>query len=425
MKSALRFLLVARRCEIDELELLAQTSDVVSAIARLVHALQRERGLSNVLLASNGRLYGPQRLAQIADTLRLERDVRTAFDELETQSRRAGNATRLFSRIAAVLPGLHALPLLRRRVESLEADVEFVTAAYVKLIAGLLAVVFEAADGATDPQVSRLLAALFHYMQGKEYAGQERACGAAIFAAARAEPAQRRQWLALIAAQERCFQVFQDFAGSELTLEWQRLQPDPERAGLERLRRIACACSCDTLDLEPGLLAEWFDTSSLRIDAMQLIEERLTQALQAQCMAKIEEARAAAQSDRIVYESLPGETGEPAFAYFEQLDASATASGLPAPAVPISLQLERSVLEMLQEQMRRVQAISDELEAVRAGLNERRLVERAKGLLMARRRFSEEEAHRMLRQTAMRQGRRLVEVAESVLMSADIFPEGS
>ena len=54
MKSGLSFLVTARHCEIDELDQLARTSELVGAIGRLVHALQRERGLSNVLLASRG-----------------------------------------------------------------------------------------------------------------------------------------------------------------------------------------------------------------------------------------------------------------------------------------------------------------------------------------------------------------------------------
>ena len=80
---------------------------------------------------------------------------------------------------------------------------------------------------------------------------------------------------------------------------------------------------------------------------------------------------------------------------------------------------------MVQEQSRRLQAVSDELQQVRATLNERKVVERAKGLLMAHRQLSEEEAHKMLRQTAMNQNRRLVDVAESVLAMADFLPLGT
>lgn len=59
---------------------------------------------------------------------------------------------------------------------------------------------------------------------------------------------------------------------------------------------------------------------------------------------------------------------------------------------------------------------------VRATLNERKVVERAKGLLMAHRHLTEAEAYKVLRQMAMNQNRRLLEVAEAVLTAADVLP---
>ena len=64
-----------------------------------------------------------------------------------------------------------ALCTLRDRVASRQWQAPQATAGYVKLIAGLLAVVFEAADSAADPDVSRLLVTLFNFMQGKELTG--------------------------------------------------------------------------------------------------------------------------------------------------------------------------------------------------------------------------------------------------------------
>ena len=55
----------------------------------------------------------------------------------------------------------------------------------------------------------------------------------------------------------------------------------------------------------------------------------------------------------------------------------------------------------------------------RMPLNERKIIERAKGLLMATRKLSEADAHKMLRQTAMNQNRRLLDVAQSVLALSD------
>lgn len=86
--------------------------------------------------------------------------------------------------------------------------------------------------------------------------------------------------------------------------------------------------------------------------------------------------------------------------------------------------MERSILELVHEQALRLQQIGDELDTVRASLHERKLVERAKGLLMAHRQLSEHEAHKALRQMAMNQNRRLLDVAQTVLAMAEILPPG-
>ena len=77
---------------------------------------------------------------------------------------------------------------------------------------------------------------------------------------------------------------------------------------------------------------------------------------------------------------------------------------------------------MVQEQARRLQAMGDELETTRAALHERKLIERAKGLLMAHRHLNEEEAYRALRQMAMNQKRRVADVAQAVLAMAEMLP---
>lgn len=413
MKSGLSFLIAARRCEIDELDQLARTSELVGVIGRLVHALQRERGMSNVFLASHGVRLAEQRAPQIAECLALEQEVRAGFDQLESEHHRgvgSGNGARLFSRIAWVLPGLDALPALRRRIDALELKPSQSTAAFVKLIAGLLSVVFEAADGATDPEISRLLVAMFNFMQGKEFAGQERAFGAAALAQGRSDETRRLQWQHLIESQERCFQVFVDFSGDAVLALWRESQSDATLAELERMRRRGATSA----PADSALGQAWFDCCTRRIDAMRTVEDRLEADLRALCSHKTARARSELQAYRHVLDTLAPETD--AALFFDDADAQA------ATPAQLGRHLERSVLDMVQEQSQRLQAMSDELQTVRASLNERKLVERAKGLLMAHRRMSEQEAHKMLRETAMNQGRRLVEVAESVLAMADYLP---
>ncbi|RYF19117.1 MAG: ANTAR domain-containing protein [Comamonadaceae bacterium] len=403
MKSGSTFLLAARQCEIAELEELARTAELVGVIGRGIHALQRERGLTNVFLSSHGARFGPQRLQQVEECRRMESEVRAAFDGLDTGSAQARNGARLFSRVAVVLHGLDGLPALRERVARQVLSGPEAVAAFSRLVAGLLSVVFEAADSATDPQVSRALVALFNFMQGKELAGQERALGAAAFAAGSVDAARQQQWRHLVDAQQGCFQVFADFSDAAVLQSEAASREPVVLAEIERLRRIGLAARGDALD--PDLSAAWYEACTRRIDGMRRVEDVLALHLRHLCEARIAQARTELRDQR---------------AMLEALASAVDPAG--AGGTPYGPHLERSVLAMVQEQSRRLQAMGDELDAVRASLNERKLVERAKGLLMAHRQMSEDDAYKALRQMAMNQNRKLADVAEAVLSLAEVLP---
>src|SRR5690606_23123788 len=101
------------------------------------------------------------------------------------------------------------------RVENIAIPAPRMTEAFGRLIAGLLGIVFEAADSAGDAAVSRALVAQFNFMQGKEYAGQERAWAAIGFAGCAFTPALKERLEALRPATERAFLIFHSSASSE------------------------------------------------------------------------------------------------------------------------------------------------------------------------------------------------------------------
>ncbi|MEK9952151.1 MAG: nitrate- and nitrite sensing domain-containing protein [Curvibacter sp.] len=402
MNSGLNFLVAARQCEISELETLALTSELVGVIGRLVHALQRERGISNVYLASRGVRFADALQQQVAECEAVQAQVLTRLDALDTDARRVRNGARLFSRIAFVLHALEGLPALRGRVTRQTVPADEATATYTRLIAGLLNVVFEAADSATDPKISRALVALFHFLQGKEYAGQERAFGGAAYASGRIDAAQHLQWQHLIEAQEACLQVFTDFSDEAVRSAWHAHLPAEALLVQERLRRVAAAASTGGT-LDPNASAAWYEACTQRIDAMKSFEDQLAANLRLLCDERIAQAHADLRDQQAILNALQRQAEQP---------------GNEPPAL-LGPHLERSILGMVQEQSRRLQTMSDELETARAALNERKVIERAKGLLMASRQLSEDEAYKMLRQTAMNQGRRLVDVAKTVLAMSD------
>ena len=75
----------------------------------------------------------------------------------------------------------------------------------------------------------------------------------------------------------------------------------------------------------------------------------------------------------------------------------------------------RPVIEVAIRRFRAHQALREELAEARQGLEERRLVDRAKAALMQRHRLSEPEAYRRLRRMAMDKGQKLGTVAATVL----------
>ncbi len=81
----------------------------------------------------------------------------------------------------------------------------------------------------------------------------------------------------------------------------------------------------------------------------------------------------------------------------------------------------RPILEVARARFEAHQALTERLNEAERQLAERKAVERAKGLLMQRRGLSEDEAYRELRCLAMHTGKRLGEVAETLLAAAHLL----
>ena len=81
----------------------------------------------------------------------------------------------------------------------------------------------------------------------------------------------------------------------------------------------------------------------------------------------------------------------------------------------------RPVLEVACARFEHLQALESELARAQSDLAERKVIEKAKGILMQKRGWSEDMAFSMLRKMAMNQGVRLVEVARHVIAAAEII----
>jgi response regulator NasT len=65
--------------------------------------------------------------------------------------------------------------------------------------------------------------------------------------------------------------------------------------------------------------------------------------------------------------------------------------------------------------------LQSELDRTKTALEERKVIDRAKGILMKARNLSEEEAYALLRRTAMNENRKIAEIAQSIVTAADLL----
>ena len=83
----------------------------------------------------------------------------------------------------------------------------------------------------------------------------------------------------------------------------------------------------------------------------------------------------------------------------------------------------RPVVDVAIARFREVQDLRHELERTKAALAGRKTIDRAKGILMRQRGWSEDAAYHALRKMAMEEGLKLADVAESVVMAARLLKE--
>jgi len=65
--------------------------------------------------------------------------------------------------------------------------------------------------------------------------------------------------------------------------------------------------------------------------------------------------------------------------------------------------------------------LRDELDRARAALEERKVIDRAKGILMKAKNLPEDAAYGLLRKTAMNENKKIAEVAQSVVTAAELL----
>ncbi len=418
-----RFYFASRRAQLSGLDALMTNCRVVTAVKSMIHQLQRERGMSNVFLGSQGLHFKKEREQQVGQTEEAERVLRSMLKSQCFQHDANGITMRLLTSITIALQGLDHLPLLREKVANHDCSPLSSTQAYSRLITALLSVVFDAADVANEPKITRVLVSLFNFMQGKEYSGQERAWGAIGFSASHFDHSLCEKLEHLQLAQQESFDIFYEFANQHEQQLWDSLTASAVQQQLIKMR-LMIAQLVDGNPIASEISEVWYSLATQRIDAMQSIEDALTENLLEAAKTLISEAQRATQEQRdILHQPLldssevPGELtilfdhAQPGLHGADTKEADIGAAA--------RVNGHQSFYALLQSQAAQIRQVTEELEMARVTIVEQKNIDRAKLFIMQQWRLSEPQAYRRLQQKAMEANMRIAELAAQIIKQID------
>jgi two-component system, response regulator / RNA-binding antiterminator len=81
----------------------------------------------------------------------------------------------------------------------------------------------------------------------------------------------------------------------------------------------------------------------------------------------------------------------------------------------------KHILDMCISRFNAFAKLQDELDRTRSALEERKVIDRAKGILMKARNLTEEQAYSLIRRTAMNENKKIADIAQSVITTAELF----
>ena len=353
---------------------LAQLGQLVSRISHLAHMLQCERGASNIWLCSQGTLYALECKASRA----LVDDCLQGLHQALGTPLTASGA--LSERVANALHSLEQLPALREEISACTLSADAAMARYSRTLRNLLSIVPQLNDSIDDPQLAGRFVALYSLMQGKELVGQERALGAIGFTQGTFSDDIRQKLVDRIDGQQACFEVFLSRSPAELQHTFTlNCQPCLET---EQLRRVACTRQPAA---DRGLTAlTWFARQTARLEHLRTLEETVI----ADLMVAVDERMEMAESVPV---------------------------SVPEHDDPLAHYPDKPLLPLVRQQAREIEQLSRQLTSLRDTLEERKIIDKAKSLLMAHQNLSEEQAWSALRKMAMDTNQRMVDIARALL----------
>ncbi|GAB1393931.1 hypothetical protein MASR1M60_20950 [Rhodocyclaceae bacterium] len=246
-----------------------QTSLTVN---RVIHELQKERGLSSGLLSSRGRYFDAILPEQRSTTDTAIAELRALVDQSFEPNEILARALR------SILPSFDQLYDLRQRISALSISRDAAVDRYSLLIESLFEPQLMTMSIGRVGWIYRQQMAYLFFLQAKEMAGQERALLTAMLSANDYGAMRMMVYYRIKAVEAARLEKFVQLAEENVLDEYRTMDATPYVSAAEKIRRRVAAVGASGRPPDHPMPAAgvWFDLATKRIDAMSAFEKRLS-----------------------------------------------------------------------------------------------------------------------------------------------------
>lgn len=253
----------------NEMENLAQLTQLSITYSELVHELQKERGTTAGFLGSEGKGFVSELNKQ-----------RIATDDKKNSRNEFLNNNRFDQKLIVELNqnianDLGNLDSIRSQVSEQSIDMAKAISYYTSLNTKLLSVSTLIADLSTDAHVTKQTLAYYSFLQGKERAGIERAVMSNTFASNEFKDGMFVKFVALVSQQDTYMANFLAFATAENISYYQEQMSHDAVKEVAKLRKLA---ESKTSGFNVDAMY-WFQQATLRIGQLKKTEDQIANRL--------------------------------------------------------------------------------------------------------------------------------------------------
>ncbi|GGY84458.1 methyl-accepting chemotaxis protein [Marinobacter zhanjiangensis] len=274
--------------QVDDTRALLDRVAVTQAVDPLIEHLQKERGLTALMLASGGSdSRAVERLREQRATT--DQQLADFTEQWPTLTRSLPPGGVLHKRLDDIRSRLGQLGTLRTEADSAAVSIPQATGRYSDMIMAMTRLTPDILALTKDGELSRTLSGYHALTMAAEWAGRERAAGAAIIRSGVADFVAYAGLSKLAGRQQALLETAGDLLGPETESRLQELAASDDARAFVKQREQLVSSEFGYLGLA-GI--EWFDLATTRIDLFYTLKNSVVAAMANQAQQNLAHARA-------------------------------------------------------------------------------------------------------------------------------------